>query len=185
MIPLGHLKLWFALVNLQRERDGRVSSGADHEHMLSCLGAILNILIRPVYRCRLLAGDRIPNVELIVVSENLEMDAVPHDFFATFESIHRSASTLSAQERSDSRESDSALTIGFDAFAVLVLPHFGLDVHKDSIAIAYTTARSRKDAIYHGSRGGSNLSIERALRKLAEKLEVAFKDLKVCYSRTE
>jgi transposase len=59
--------------------------------------------------------------------------------------------------------------------------YIGLDVHKDSIAIAYTRERERKDATYHGSCGGSNLSAERALRKLAKQLDVEFKDLKVCY----
>ena len=59
--------------------------------------------------------------------------------------------------------------------------YIGLDVHKESIAIAYTTEGSRREAVYHGSCGGSNLSAEDALRKLAKKLGVAFKELKVCY----
>ena len=57
--------------------------------------------------------------------------------------------------------------------------YIGLDVHKDSIAIAYTRAGQRKDPTFHGTCGGSNLSAERALRKLAKQLEVEFKDLKV------
>lgn len=57
----------------------------------------------------------------------------------------------------------------------------GLDVHKESIAIAHALGGSRKEAVYHGSCGGSNLAAERALRALAKKLEVGFKDLKVCY----
>ena len=59
--------------------------------------------------------------------------------------------------------------------------YIGLDVHKDSIAIAYTWEGSRREATYHGQCGGSNLSAERALRDLARKLGVGFKDLKVCY----
>lgn len=59
--------------------------------------------------------------------------------------------------------------------------YIGLDVHKDSIAIAYTREGERKDATFHGSCGGSNLSAERALRKLAKELKVDFKELKVCY----
>lgn len=59
--------------------------------------------------------------------------------------------------------------------------YIGLDVHKDSIAIAYAVEAQREDALYYGPCGGSVLSAERALRKLAKKLEVDFKDLKVCY----
>ena len=59
--------------------------------------------------------------------------------------------------------------------------YIGLDVHKESIAIAYTHEGSRKDPTYHGSCGGSNLALENALRKLAKKLDVKFQDLKVCY----
>ena len=59
--------------------------------------------------------------------------------------------------------------------------YIGLDVHKESIAIAIALGGSRKEAVYHGSCGGSNLAAERALRALAKKLGVKFKDLKVCY----
>jgi transposase len=59
--------------------------------------------------------------------------------------------------------------------------YIGLDVHKDSIAIAYALAGSRREPTYHGQCGGSNLAAERALRALAKKLGVAFKELKVCY----
>jgi hypothetical protein len=59
--------------------------------------------------------------------------------------------------------------------------YIGLDVHKETIAIAYATGGTREDALYHGECGGSVLSTERSLRKLAEKLGVEFKDLKVCY----
>lgn len=59
--------------------------------------------------------------------------------------------------------------------------YIGLDVHKDSIAIAYTFEGSRKEATFHGSCGGSNLAAERALRTLATKLGLKIQDLKVCY----
>jgi transposase len=59
--------------------------------------------------------------------------------------------------------------------------YIGLDVHKESVAIAHALANSRDDATYHGTCGGSLLAIERALRKLARKLGVAFRQLKVCY----
>ena len=59
--------------------------------------------------------------------------------------------------------------------------YIGLDVHKDSIAIAYTQEGSRQEATFHGSCGGTNLAAERALRALAKKLKVKLQDLKVCY----
>ena len=46
--------------------------------------------------------------------------------------------------------------------------YIGLDVHKDTIAIAHTFSGSRKDATHHGECGGSNLAAERALGKLAK-----------------
>lgn len=59
--------------------------------------------------------------------------------------------------------------------------YIGLDVHKDSIAIAYAIGGNRENAIYHGSCKGSLINIEEALRKLAKKLKVSFKDFKICY----
>lgn len=59
--------------------------------------------------------------------------------------------------------------------------YIGLDVHKETIAIAYTKEGSRKEPTYHSTCGGSNPAAERALRSLARKLKVAFKDLRVCY----
>lgn len=59
--------------------------------------------------------------------------------------------------------------------------YIGLDVHKDSIAIAYTHEGSRQEAAFHRTCGGSNLAIERALRTLAKKLGVKLEDLNVCY----
>jgi len=48
--------------------------------------------------------------------------------------------------------------------------YIGLDVHKDSIAIANAEEGDRKDAIYHGSCGGSNPAAEGALRKPRQRL---------------
>ena len=59
--------------------------------------------------------------------------------------------------------------------------YIGLDVHKETIAIAYTFSGSRGQAVYHGECAGSNPAAEAALRKLAKKLGVPFKKLKVCY----
>jgi transposase len=59
--------------------------------------------------------------------------------------------------------------------------YIGLDVHKETIAIAHTREGYRKEPTYHSTCGGSNLAAEGALRKLAKKLGVGFKDLKVCY----
>lgn len=59
--------------------------------------------------------------------------------------------------------------------------YIGLDVHKESIAIAYTPGDSREEAVFYGICGGSNLAAERALRALAKKLGVKLRDLKVCY----
>lgn len=59
--------------------------------------------------------------------------------------------------------------------------YIGLDVHKDSIAIAYTKAGERKEPTYFGECGGSVLAAERCLRRLAKKLGIALRDLKVCY----
>lgn len=59
--------------------------------------------------------------------------------------------------------------------------YVGLDVHKETIAIAYAAGGTREDSVYHGPCGGSVLAAERALRKLAEKLGVEFSALKVCY----
>ncbi len=50
-----------------------------------------------------------------------------------------------------------------------------------SIAIAYTHEGSRQNSTYCKTCGGSNLSAERALRSLAEKLGVKLQELKICY----
>jgi len=59
--------------------------------------------------------------------------------------------------------------------------YIGLDVHKETIAIAYTHSRSRSEATYYKTCAGSNPACERALRKLAKELGVKLQDLKVCY----
>lgn len=59
--------------------------------------------------------------------------------------------------------------------------YIGLDVHKETIAIAYTHSRSRSEATFYKTCAGSNPSCERALRKLAKELNLKLQDLKVCY----
>lgn len=59
--------------------------------------------------------------------------------------------------------------------------YIGLDVHKETIAIAVACGANRDEATYHGQCGGSIPVAVKALRALAEKLEVGFSDLKVCY----
>ena len=59
--------------------------------------------------------------------------------------------------------------------------YVGLDVHKESIAIAYSPEGSRQEPIYYGECGGSILAAERSLRKIAKQLGQKLKDLKVCY----
>lgn len=59
--------------------------------------------------------------------------------------------------------------------------YVGLDVHKETIAIAYALGGSRDEPIYHGQCSGSVAAITKALQKLAEKLNVELNDLKVCY----
>jgi transposase len=59
--------------------------------------------------------------------------------------------------------------------------YIGLDVHKETISIAYALGGSREEATYHGQCSGSIAAITKALEKLAEKLNVQFIQLKVCY----
>jgi transposase len=59
--------------------------------------------------------------------------------------------------------------------------YLGLDVHKETISIAYTHAGSRSEATYYGQCGGSVPNTEVTLRRIAKKLGVPFKALKVCY----
>jgi transposase len=59
--------------------------------------------------------------------------------------------------------------------------YIGLDVHKETIAIAYACDGGREDGAYYGQCGGSVPVAVKTLRKLAVKLGVEFCDLKVCY----
>ena len=59
--------------------------------------------------------------------------------------------------------------------------YIGLDVHKETIATAYTHAHSRSKPTFYKTCSGSNLSCERNLRKLAKELDLKIQDLKVCY----
>ena len=59
--------------------------------------------------------------------------------------------------------------------------YIGLDVHKDSIAIAYALGESREEPTYYGECTGSIGSAERTLRKIAKLLDQKLQDLKVCY----
>ena len=55
--------------------------------------------------------------------------------------------------------------------------YVGLDVHKETISIAYALGGSRDDATYHGQCAGSVAAAVKALQKLAEKLKIEFRDL--------
>ena len=55
--------------------------------------------------------------------------------------------------------------------------YIGLDVHKETISIAYALGGIRDDATYHGQCGGSVAAAVKALQKLAEKLKIEFRDL--------
>ena len=47
--------------------------------------------------------------------------------------------------------------------------YIGLDVHKETIAIAYACGGNREGAVYYGTCGGSVPAAVKALRKLAVK----------------
>ena len=59
--------------------------------------------------------------------------------------------------------------------------YIGLDVHKNTISIAYTHSGSRSEPKFYGTCGGGNPSIDAKLRKLAKELGVKFQELSVCY----
>jgi hypothetical protein len=59
--------------------------------------------------------------------------------------------------------------------------YVGLDVHKETISISHALEGSREEATYHGQCSGSIAAVTKALQKLAEKLNVEFIHLKVCY----
>ena len=58
--------------------------------------------------------------------------------------------------------------------------HIGLDVHKNSITVAYALADGSEPQ-HHGRWGGTNLSAERGLLKLLKKLGASKADLRICY----
>lgn len=58
--------------------------------------------------------------------------------------------------------------------------YIGLDVHKNSIVVAYALADGSPPQ-HHGKWGGSNLSAERNLPKLLKKLGAAKGDVRICY----
>jgi hypothetical protein len=59
--------------------------------------------------------------------------------------------------------------------------YLGLDVHKEKVAIAHAAAGEREDPVYYGKCAASVQNTERTLRKIAKKLEVELRDLKICY----
>jgi len=58
--------------------------------------------------------------------------------------------------------------------------HIGLDVHKNSIVVAYALADGSPPQ-HHGKWGGTNPSAERGLLKLLKKLGVGKGEVRVCY----
>jgi hypothetical protein len=59
--------------------------------------------------------------------------------------------------------------------------YLGLDVHKEKIAIACAPEGGGEEPAYYGKCAASVQNTERTLRKLAKKLGVEFRALKVCY----
>ncbi len=59
--------------------------------------------------------------------------------------------------------------------------HIGLDVHKNSIVVAYALADGSEPG-HHGKWGGTNLSAERGLLKLLKKLGATKADVRICYT---
>ena len=57
--------------------------------------------------------------------------------------------------------------------------YIGLDVHKETVAIAWAGPKGEPE--FYGTCGSSNLSVERTLRRLAKTLGAEYKDLKVAY----
>jgi len=58
--------------------------------------------------------------------------------------------------------------------------HIGLDVHKNSIVVAYALADGSPPQ-HHGKWGGTNLAAERGLLKLLKKLGVEKGEARICY----
>jgi len=59
--------------------------------------------------------------------------------------------------------------------------YVGLDVHKETVSIAWTKANTREKPIYYGQCGGSNLAVRNKLKKLSEELGVKIEEFKICY----
>ncbi|MEO0415300.1 MAG: IS110 family transposase [Verrucomicrobiota bacterium] len=59
--------------------------------------------------------------------------------------------------------------------------YIGLDVHKNSIAVAYANALDRSPATLHGKWGGSTLAAERGALKLLKKLHANKEEVLFCY----
>lgn len=59
--------------------------------------------------------------------------------------------------------------------------NIGFDVHKNSIAIACALASDADDPKFHGSCGGSNLAVERALNRICKKFNVAKSQIRIAY----
>ena len=59
--------------------------------------------------------------------------------------------------------------------------YVGLDVHKESVSIAWTKGSTRAKPVYYGQCGGSNLAVRGKLKKLSKELGVEIKEFKVCY----
>ena len=58
--------------------------------------------------------------------------------------------------------------------------HIGLDVHKNSIVVALAHAGKSEPRTY-GKWGGSNLSVERGLRKLLKNLQLDKSEVSLVY----
>ena len=59
--------------------------------------------------------------------------------------------------------------------------HIGLDVHKNSIVVAYAETGGG-EPVHHGKWGGSTLSAERGLLKLLKKLGAEKGEVRICYT---
>ncbi len=57
--------------------------------------------------------------------------------------------------------------------------YVGLDVHKETVSIAWTKASSREKPVYYGQCGGSNLAVRNKLKKLSAELGVKIEEFKI------
>jgi hypothetical protein len=74
------------------------------------------------------------------------------------------------------RDLSNILIIIIPKLIMKELYYIGLDVHKDTVAIASIKSTSRAEATYHSTCGGSNAAVESALRKVVY-LSVSFVSL--------